>query len=145
MSVTKPAAGFWPTYPIDVRALARRRAHDADAVEQHVAVEDAAAEARHQAGDDAEQGGLADAGRAGDQHQLAVVEGEVDPVEDRRAVVVAEADAAQLDHAATSWRTRVSGAVAGRAGSGAQRAPSRPIPMAASATPLTGGNDERDG
>ena len=45
-------------------------------------VEGAAGEARHQPGDDAEQRGLADAGGPGDQHQLALLDGQVDAVED---------------------------------------------------------------
>ena len=134
MSVTKPAAGFWPTYPI---ACARSRGgvvHDADAVEQHVAVERAAGEARHQPGDDAEQRGLADPGRAGDQHQLALVDDQVDVGEDRR-VVVRERDPAELDHAAT----------ADRAAGGEQSAPSRATAPPASAAPLSIGNASSGG
>ena len=94
-----------PDVPHDVGALPWRMAYDARAVEQHVAVEVAAAEARHQPGDHPEQRGLADPGRAGDQHELALLDRQVDAVEDRGGVVVGEADTAQLDHAATSRRS----------------------------------------
>ena len=84
--------------PDEVRPLARRLVDDAAPVEQDVAGEDPAGEARHEAGDDAEQRGLADAGPAGDEDQLALLEGEVDAVQ-HLVLGVAEADVAQLDHA----------------------------------------------
>ncbi len=116
----------------DVRALARREVDDAPAVEQDVPGEGAAAEARHQPGEHAEQGGLADPGAPGDEHQLALVEGQVDAVEDgRRGVVVREADVAQLDHAPTPS----AGAIACRGG-GAATAGRRPSSTAPSAATL---------
>ena len=91
-----------PDVPDRVGAVAGRHAHDAGAVEQHVAVQGAAGEARDQPGDDAEQGRLPDPGGPGHQHQLALLDDEVDVLQHRRRTVVGEADAAQLDHAATS-------------------------------------------
>ena len=113
--------------PDEVRPLARRLVDDAAPVEQDVAGEDPAGEARHQAGDDAEQRGLADAGAAGDEDQLALLEGEVD-VAQHLVLVVAEADVAQLDHAVAvhAVTSRRTGAVAGTgvatAGSDAEHA-----------------------
>ena len=116
----------------EVRPLARRLLDDAGAVEQHVAAEDAAGEARHQAGDDAEQGGLADAGAARDEDQLALVEGEVD-VAEHLVLVVAEADVAQLDHvslAAHAATSRARGRSPGRASSTAGDVPRTPTTRA---------------
>ena len=63
--VADEAGGRVPTHVADhVRPLARRGADDARAVEQHVPVEETAAEPRHQPGHDPEQGRLADAGGA---------------------------------------------------------------------------------
>ena len=85
------------------------------AVEEQVAAEVAAGEARHQAGDDAEQGRLPRPGRAGHEHQLAVPDREVDVAEDG-LVVVGDGDAAELDHVAIANR-----------GSGATGAATSPI------------------
>ena len=74
----EPASGSWPTYPIRSARSRGGGAHDAVPVEQHVAAQPAAAEARHQPGDDAEQRRLADAGATGDDDQLALLDGEVD-------------------------------------------------------------------
>ena len=105
----------------------RGGADDARAVEQHVPVEETAAEPRHQPGHDPEQGRLADAGGAGDEDQLALVDGEVDPVEDGIGpVVVPEGDAAcQLDHVATS-RVRRGGGEHSGPSRATRRAPARP-------------------
>ena len=84
-----------------VGALARGLVDDADAVEQHVTGQHAAGEAGHQTGHQAQQGGLPDAGAARDEHELALVEGEVD-VAQHLVPVVAEADVAELDHATAS-------------------------------------------
>ena len=56
----EPGGRVLADVPDHVRALPRRRLDDADPVEQHVAVEGAAGEPRHQAGDHAEQRRLAD-------------------------------------------------------------------------------------
>ena len=116
-------------------ALARRLVDDRATVDQHVAGQGAAGEARHQPGHDAEQGGLADAGAPGDDDQLALVEGQVDVAEDRE-VGVPEPDTAQLDHAAPPRRT---------AGRGAHRAPARPMPAATSASTLRVGATVSEG
>ena len=69
--------------PDEVGALARRGADDAGAVEQHVAGRGGRRENRgHQPGEHAEQRRLARPGRPGDQHQLALADGQVDAVED---------------------------------------------------------------
>ena len=104
-----------------VGALARRLVDDRATVDQDVAGQGAAGEARHQPGHDAEQGGLADAGAPGDDDQLALVEGQVDVSEDR-TVAVPEPDTAQLDHAGTSpgygGSRSAQGATEGDAGGG---------------------------
>ena len=93
--------GVLADVPDVVGPLARRGADDARAVEEHVAGEAPARESRDEAADDAEQRRLARAGRSGDEHELALVDGEVDVVEHGGVVVgphVGQADIAQLDH-----------------------------------------------
>ena len=80
-----------------VGALARRRRGDHLAVEPHLAPQRPAGEPGHEPGDDAEQRRLARAGRPAHQHQLALVDGEVD-VAQHGHVVVAEGHSPQLDH-----------------------------------------------
>ena len=79
--MTKRGGGVLADVADRVGALAGRGVDDAGAVEQHVAAEHSPAEPRHQPGDDAEQRRLADAGGAGDEHQLALLDGQVDGVE----------------------------------------------------------------
>ena len=135
--------GVLPDVADRVGPLPRRRAHDADAVEQHVAVERAAREARDQPGDDAEQRRLPDARRAGHQHQLALVDDQVDVAQHGAGVVVPEADVTQLDHAATS--SRVGTTTAGRDCCGEHSGPSSATAPAASATALSVGKASSGG
>ena len=93
----EPRGRVLPDVPDDVRPLPRRPVEHALPVDDDVAGQGAAGERRHQAGDHPEQGRLADAGGTGEQHQLAVVDGQVDVVEDR-PIAVAEGDVAQLEH-----------------------------------------------
>ena len=113
--------------PDEVRPLARRLVDDAAPVEQDVAGEHPAGEARHEAGDDAEERGLADAGAARDEDQLALLEREVDAVQ-HLVLGVAEADVSQLDHtvAVHTVTSRRTGAVAGTGVATAGSAPSTP-------------------
>ena len=91
--------------PDEMGAFTRRLVDHGASVDQHVAGQRAAGEPRDEPGHHAEQRGLADAGASRDQHQLALVEGQVD-VAEHGTLVVPEADGAQLDHAAPPARTR---------------------------------------
>ena len=121
-----------PDVPDHVRTLARRVLEDADAVEEELTAQATAAEPRHQTGHDAEQRGLPGAGRPGDEDQLAVADRQVDLGQDRGAVVV-DGDAAQLDHATTSF------------GSGAAGAATSPTVAASSAATVSDGTEVSPG
>ena len=90
--------------PDQVRALARRGAHDAHAVEEHVAGQPATGEPRHQPVSTPSSVDLPEPVGPVDQHQLALADAQVDAVQDGAVAVVGQADPAQLDHAATSTR-----------------------------------------
>ena len=111
----EPGQWVLPHEPDGVRPLPRRCLQHRRPVQQHLAGEVAAGEPRHEPGHDPEQGGLARPGRTGDEHQLALLDGQVDAGEDRR-VGVRQRDPAQLEEAhAVTIR-----------GSGAATAGSRP-------------------
>ena len=94
-----------------------------------------AGEARDEPGEHAEQGGLPDAGAAGDEDQLALLEGEVD-VAEHLVLVVAEADVPQLDHRPHAV---ASSGVSALAGTGVVKAGTVPR------TPTTSARGERYG
>ena len=147
--MTNPLSGSCPTYPIRSTRSRGGGAHDALPVEQHVSAQPAPAEARHEPGDHAEQRGLADAGATGEDDELALLDGQVDPVEDERLLVVADRHVAQLDHGATApvrSRSLAGGrrAAAGPSGTelvggGAATAGTRPISTPTSASTLSVG------
>ncbi len=98
----------------DVRQLPRRRGPGVQAGDADPAGQPAAGEVRHQPVDRAEQGGLADPGAAGDQAQLALLDGEREVAQHRRrGVLVRDGHRLEADHAAAHAAAHAATARAG--------------------------------
>lgn len=92
------------------------------AVDEDAAVQGAAGEVRDEPVDGTEEGGLADAGVADDEAELAFLDGEVHVAQDRFGrVLVLDGDLVEGDHLGSSVRWGGTAARAGAAGGGARK------------------------